>query len=131
MPLMWAHAEYVKLLRSLRDGEVFDHLPVVADRYLHGRGRRDLEVWKHSRQVRRVPAGSALRVLCRAPFRLRWTADDWQTTSDTDATPVLPGVAYVDLPTASDQRAPLRFTFFWPATGQWEERDYAVEIASG
>jgi glucoamylase len=24
MPLVWAHAEYVKLARSLRDGRVFD-----------------------------------------------------------------------------------------------------------
>ena len=24
MPLVWAHAEYLKLCRSLRDGEVFD-----------------------------------------------------------------------------------------------------------
>mgnify|MGYP000312505887 CR=1 FL=1 len=27
MPLVWAHAEYVKLLRSLRDGQVFDMPP--------------------------------------------------------------------------------------------------------
>ena len=31
MPLMWAHAEYVKLLRSVTDGHVFDLLPIVAE----------------------------------------------------------------------------------------------------
>ena len=25
MPLVWAHAEYLKLRRSLRDGRLFDH----------------------------------------------------------------------------------------------------------
>jgi glucoamylase len=44
MPLMWAHAEYIKLLRSLHDEQVFDRIPAVADRYLNKRGRSDLEV---------------------------------------------------------------------------------------
>src|SRR5262249_8414335 len=34
MPLMWAHAEYIKLLRSLRDGVVFDLPPQTVQRYL-------------------------------------------------------------------------------------------------
>ena len=33
MPLVWAHAEYVKLLRSLADGRVFDMPPHTARRY--------------------------------------------------------------------------------------------------
>ena len=60
MPLMWAHAEYVKLLRSVRDGVVFDRVAAVADRYLSGRGRKDLEIWKFSRQAaERVRGGDA------------------------------------------------------------------------
>ncbi|HEX7390986.1 MAG TPA: glucan 1,4-alpha-glucosidase, partial [Acidiphilium sp.] len=34
MPLVWAHAEYVKLLRSLRDGAIFDLPPQTVRRYL-------------------------------------------------------------------------------------------------
>jgi glucoamylase len=34
MPLVWAHAEYVKLLRSLRDGRVFDMPAQTVKRYL-------------------------------------------------------------------------------------------------
>ena len=33
MPLMWAHAEYIKLLRSVRDGKVSDQIVDVAKRY--------------------------------------------------------------------------------------------------
>lgn len=33
MPLAWAHAEYVRLLRSIRDGRVFDLPPQVYQRY--------------------------------------------------------------------------------------------------
>ena len=36
MPLMWAHAEYIKLLRSVQDGAVFDRLsPVKGSGALH------------------------------------------------------------------------------------------------
>ncbi|MDE2486623.1 MAG: hypothetical protein KGO51_04430, partial [Alphaproteobacteria bacterium] len=35
-PLAWSHAEYVKLLRSLADGRVWDSYPAVAARYAHG-----------------------------------------------------------------------------------------------
>jgi glucoamylase len=33
MPLLWAHAEYIKLLRSTCDHQVFDFIPAVAERY--------------------------------------------------------------------------------------------------
>jgi glucoamylase len=33
MPLMWAHADYIKLLRSVREGKVFDLIAEVAKRY--------------------------------------------------------------------------------------------------
>lgn len=32
-PLAWTHAEYVKLLRSVADGAVWDRYPIVEDRY--------------------------------------------------------------------------------------------------
>ncbi|NUS19750.1 MAG: glucan 1,4-alpha-glucosidase, partial [Mesorhizobium sp.] len=34
MPLVWAHAEHIKLLRSLRDGAVFDMPPQGVERYI-------------------------------------------------------------------------------------------------
>ncbi|MDQ6912487.1 MAG: glycoside hydrolase family 15 protein [Verrucomicrobiota bacterium] len=37
MPLVWAHAEYIKLARSIRDGKVFDMPPATAERYLSGK----------------------------------------------------------------------------------------------
>ena len=40
MPLVWAHAEYVKLLRSLKDGKVFDTPPQTIQRYIESQARR-------------------------------------------------------------------------------------------
>jgi glucoamylase len=37
MPLVWAHAEYAKLVRSLHDGRVFDMPQQGYERYVRGR----------------------------------------------------------------------------------------------
>ena len=57
MPLMWAHAEYLKLLRSASDGEVFDRIPHVSARYGNGAPHMLLEVWKPNRRVQGVQVG--------------------------------------------------------------------------
>jgi glucoamylase len=128
MPLMWAHAEYIKLLRSAWGGDIYDCVRTVADRYREGRGRKDLEVWKPMRQVRRVEKGKTLRVQAPAPFRLRWTADDWANREDTAAGDSGLGIHFVDIPATKKQKAPVTFTFFWTDTGRWEGRDYEVEV---
>jgi glucoamylase len=129
MPLMWAHAEYVKLLRSVADGKVFDLVPEVAERYLSGPGNRPrFEVWKYTRQVRRVRNGATLRVELDAPFRLHWSCDEWQTVNDTGSAGTAIGIDFVDIPIGAEQRSPARFTFFWSQSNSWEGRDYVVEI---
>jgi glucoamylase len=129
MPLMWAHAEYVKLLRSVLDRKVFDLIPEVADRYLGGcHGHQLFEVWKPNRQVSRVKKDATLRIQMPAPFRLHWTNDEWHTAKDTPSSPTALGIEFVDIPMLRMQVTPVRFTFFWTASNQWEGRDYAVNI---
>jgi glucoamylase len=130
MPLMWAHAEYIKLLRSVRDGKVSDLIVDVAKRYLGERADRQLfEVWKFTRQVRRVKRGYVLRIQGQASFRLHWSDDEWQTVKDTPSSTTTLGVEFVDIPIPSAQQAPIRFTFFWPASERWEGRDFLVSVA--
>ncbi len=62
MPLVWAHAEYLTLLRSVADGQVYDFLPHVAERYLSGQRPPTIEVWKPNRHATQVPAGATLRI---------------------------------------------------------------------
>lgn len=131
MPLMWAHAEYIKLLRSVADGRVFDLIPQVAERYLPGRNtRRRFEVWKHNREVSSVRQGCTLRIQVSTPFRLHWTTDEWHTAKDTPSAGTAVEIDFVDVPVPADQRAPVRFTFFWTNTRTWEGRDYLVKVES-
>jgi len=130
MPLMWAHAEYIKLLRSVRDGKVSDLIGDVAKRYLGDRADcRSFEVWKPTRQVRNVKRGYVLRIQVPASFRLRWSCDEWHTVKDTPSSATVLGVEFVDIPILAAQRAPIRFTFFWTKSDSWEGRDYMVSVA--
>jgi glucoamylase len=129
MPLMWAHAEYVKLLRSVSDGRVFDLIPEVAERYLGDRKACQLfEIWKPNRRVRLVKKGYTLRIQAPASFHLHWTGDEWGTVKDTPSSATTLGIDFVDIPIVAAQHAPIRFTFFWPENNSWEGRDYMVEI---
>jgi len=57
MPLWWSHAEYLSLVRSRRDGRVFDRIEPASERYVVG-GKRDgaYEMWTFRHRTRRVPA---------------------------------------------------------------------------
>src|SRR6266704_2094587 len=111
MPLMWAHAEYIKLLRSVSDTRVFDMIPEVAKRYLGDRKARQLfEIWKPNRRAHSVKRGCTLRILVPAAFRLHWSADEWQSVEDTSSSAQVLGFSFVDIPISAAQRAPIRFT---------------------
>jgi glucoamylase len=87
VPLVWAHAEYLKLLRSAVDGKVFDRIDTVYERYCEPAGRKrrrhDLEFYTLKRPIQRMAAGETLRILDEKRFDLIWTADGWQTTHTT------------------------------------------------
>jgi len=129
MPLMWAHAEYIKLLRSVSDGRIYDLIPEVAERYLGKQVKRGkFEIWKPTRQVRSVQRGYVLRIQTSAEFRLHWSDDEWKTTKDSLSLSTVLGVEYVDIPIAEGQQGCIRFTFFRTGTESWEGRDYVVSV---
>jgi glucoamylase len=132
MPLLWAHAEYIKLLRSAADGKVYDSISEVSQRYLTNRGKREpMEVWKLDRQARFMPKDSILRIHGKERFRLRWSNDDWHSQHDTESTVNRLQIDFVDLPAAvssSAKGASIRFTFFWLNSNTWEGRDYEVGV---
>ena len=129
IPLMWAHAEYLKLSRSIEDKRVFDLIEPVAARYQPASYKPEpLEIWKFNRQIRAIPARTKLRLLASAPFQLHWSADNWTTVRDTSSTATELGAHYVDLAPAENQREPLRFTFYWPEESRWEGKDFQIAM---
>jgi glucoamylase len=128
IPLMWAHAEYVRLLRSVIDNKVFDRIDIVAERYCNDKPRPVIEIWKMDRQVRKVSAGGLVRIQGEAPFVLHWSDDQWTTVRDTVSTPTALGIEYVDLQVDTKQKAPLLFTFRWSLDNRWQGVNYTVQV---
>jgi glucoamylase len=130
MPLVWAHAEYVKLLRSVALGHSIDRPDAVWDRY---RGLAPAPVranWRFAAPRPTVPSGRALRLELLAAVRVRSTLDGWQTWTDLDARDTGLGVWVVDVPGTGTlpPGAGIEFTFWWPETDRWEGRNFRVLV---
>jgi glucoamylase len=73
MPLAWAHAEYVKLLRSLHEGRVWDMPQTTARRYLDAGTRSDLTLWTPKENRTWLTAGKRLQVMVDYEGSVHWT----------------------------------------------------------
>jgi glucoamylase len=131
MPLVWAHAEYVKLRRSLHDGRVFDTPRQTAERYLKQQTRSKHAIWRFDQKRRAISAGKLLRLEVMAKATVRWSSDDWKTAKESQTLGTAFGIHFVDLPTSDDRAgAVIRFTFFWHDANRWEGHDFCVVVES-
>ncbi|HVT89407.1 MAG TPA: glycoside hydrolase family 15 protein [Tepidisphaeraceae bacterium] len=127
MPLAWAHAEYIKLVRSATDKSVYDLIPDVANRYLAAHPRSTLEIWNFYRQIDAIDRSATLRIVLPWAFELHWSADGWIHTNDTRATSPITGLFFADVPPLR-RSGSLIFTFFWTELQQWQQLNYAVNV---
>lgn len=129
MPLVWAHAEYIKLRRSLHDGSVFDTPRQTVKRYLQEKADSPYAMWRFNQKCRTMPSGKTLRIETTTACSIRWSADAWRSSSDVQSSDTGLGIYLVDLPTGTlAAGAEVAFTFFWLATGKWEGLNYSMAI---
>lgn len=128
-PLVWAHAEYIKLRRSLRDGKIFDQPPQPVERYIINHQQSAYSVWRFNNKRRDIPHGQVLRLETLAPCLVHWSSNGWNTTRDTDSRNIGIGIHVTDLPTANlPVGTVLLFTFYWPEVDHWEGTNYEVSV---
>jgi len=129
MPLVWAHAEYLKLCRSLLDGRIFDQPPQTVERYLVQQTTSNRIVWRFNNKVRAMPANRTLRVETLAPAVVHWSVDEWRTVHDTSSRDTTLGVHVCDLETRHVRHGDrVHLTFYWPEAERWEGIDFLVCI---
>jgi len=129
MPLVWAHAEYLKLRRSIADKRVFDMPVQTVQRYQVEKVESQLTIWRFNHKCRTMRRGRQLRIETLSPATVHWSVDGWNNTNDSSTRDTGLGVYVVDLPTESLKPGEqIDFTFFWQGVAKWEQVDFAVAI---
>jgi glucoamylase len=127
MPLCWAHAEYLNLVRSHRDGVCFDRIEPVYQRYAKAKTESEIEMWTLAYQPQRISPGITLRIIIEKAATIHWSFDGWATTNDLETQDAGFDCWIADLPLAQlSTNTRIVFTFLWQEG--WEGKDFQVEI---
>ncbi len=129
MPLLWSHAEFLKLLVARHSGRPVELLESVDKRY----GRRVPKArhtrWRNETPVASLKAGRTLAVEDRRPFTLHFGFDGWQDIAELAAVPLPFGLWGVAIgPDLTGGRAQLNFTRRYG--DDWEGQDHMVAIVA-
>jgi len=130
MPLVWAHAEFLKLAYARDAGRPLELLQAVAQRYGGKRPKAATWHWRSEVPFDALPRGRALLVEARAPFTLRLGFDGWRDARDLDAGPLPFGMHGVRLaPGDLSGHASLDIALRDAASGAWTG-NVAIDLAA-
>jgi glucoamylase len=124
MPLVWAHAEHIKLLRSLAEERVFDMPPQTVRRYIVDKVTPRVLPWRPGFQPDKLPRGRVLRIELPRAALVHWSRDDWKTTDEAPTEPTGLGVHAAEISSDSG----IVFTWRDKETGAWVGQDFRVSV---
>ncbi|HLY06963.1 MAG TPA: glycoside hydrolase family 15 protein [Rhizomicrobium sp.] len=131
MPLVWAHAEFLKLVYARERKRPLEFLNCVAT-YLKqdDRAKRRAWHWRIDTPFDVLPQGRDLLVDLATPFVLHLGFDGWQSVQDKPSIALPFGRHGVRL-TAEDfgRWTIVNFTFYFPDEDRWQGADYHVRLA--
>ena len=130
MPLVWAHSEYIKLCRSIKEKKVFDMPFQTYQRYVKENTVSELAIWRFNNKCISFPKGKTLRIELLAKCRVHWTVNNWKKINDSDAKDSGLGIFFTDLPTSNlPVGQKINFTFYWLEDEKWEGDDFEIVIS--
>lgn len=134
MPLMWAHAELIKLAMAAHSGEPIERLPAVVERYRKPRPPSVIH-WRGQAPCVSVGRNAVLLIEAEAPFVLHLGLDGWQRIGDHESRPTGFGLHGVRIDVAGlGAQHTLEFTRRYKdgagGTGGhgWEGRDWQIPL---
>jgi len=129
MPLAWAHAEYLKLRRSIQDGRTFDQPPHTVERYLKDKVVSDRVIWRFDHQRSEIMPGDVLRVEVLAPAVVHWGRDGWNSTREVRTRDTGLGIHIAELDTVGlKSKESIELTFYWSDASRWEGKNFHVAV---
>jgi glucoamylase len=129
MPLVWAHAEFIKLCHSKIAGRPVDRPVATWARYGGRRPEIDYAIWGPNMRPRRLPQGHRLIIAILAPARVHWGTGGWKDVQDVDTHDTGLGVHVARLDVAGLKGGDsVQFTFFWTERQAWEGKNYEMRV---
>lgn len=139
-PLGWAHAEYIKLLAGIADARSHDLIEPVRKRYHEEPPEEPAFIWSRAHQINTFVHGRTVKIQLEAPALIRWSADDWATSKESQTYETGLGLHIAELPTQIMRPgAVMAWTIHYPAPGvpaesadsvgsggRWEGRNYTL-----
>jgi glucoamylase len=131
MPLAWAHAEFIKLFVSWRQGRPIDLPEAVWQRYGGKRPKAARAYWLPQAPVSRIMTPADLCVGLSEAATVHWGVDEWQTPQDVETQDTGLGLHVALIPAGSLRPGQaIRFTWRSVESGAWSGQDYRVEVVA-
>jgi glucoamylase len=128
MPLLWTHAEFLKLLVARECGRPVELLKAVEQHFVGTAVRAETIHWRDEVPLHHLDAGRALLIEAREPFTLRFGFDSWQRAAERAAMALPFGLWGVRFE-ASELAGARTLEFTRRFAAGWEGRDHALELA--
>jgi glucoamylase len=129
MPLVWAHAEFIKLAASRAIQRPLDRPEAVWQRYGGRRPDPAHAIWTPRFPIAQIRTGQTLCLLLTRPARVHYGFDGWQSVADIDAEDTGLTLYAAQLPTTGLVAGSyVDFTLLWTETATWEDHDYRIEV---
>ena len=128
LPLVWAHAEYIKLCCSVRHKKVFDMPLHTQERYIQNKNKVDWDIWSFEYPCNSIPKKKWVRIEALSSAMVLWSVNNWKTTNETQTCDTGLGIHFADLHTSATNHDNIRFTFYWQDAQCWEQKDFEVKI---
>ncbi|MBV8191160.1 MAG: glucan 1,4-alpha-glucosidase, partial [Alphaproteobacteria bacterium] len=130
MPLVWAHAEFLKLLVARQRKRPLELLSSVEEHVRAKPTAGGTWHWRRDVPFDALPKDRELLIDLPAPFVLHLGYDGWQGAEDRKSQPLPFGRHGVRLkPGEFPGRGLLDFTMYYLDDGHWEGRDYHVRLS--
>jgi glucoamylase len=127
MPLVWAHAEFLKLAASRALRRPFDRPTAVWERYRGERPTLKRAIWCPHAPLSEIPEGCEFTIALPESGAVRWGLDGWQDVREQDTAPNALGLHVLDLDTPR-LRAGRRIDLTYRYGSNWVGEDFSAVV---